>query len=208
MQENSKKSFDSSFAFQDKNKSKITDKTKKSVGINCNLSFQCHADNSLLPSSKSTLNPEKTAFSLSSSNDACLILPPRNTLNIDNKEMSNQNKITTSIKQRHLSSTPLVPIDTYSEWNESMTGNKIIKRKTPLQYKVTVQNQPEGVKRIVQIKLGRQQMRNQKFSKIEKQLELVKSSWDSEVRFIRYNMEILRNEIELNSNFLGKQEIL
>ena len=36
----------------------------------------------------------------------------------------------------------------------------------------------------------------------EKELKLVKSSWDKEIRFIRYNMGILRNEIDLNNNLL------
>ena len=189
------------------------------MGINCNLTLHCRSDDSLLPSSKSILNPEITTSGLLSSNDVCYTLPPRNTLDIDNLETSNKNEISISMKQRHLSSTPLVPIDSHSASNEIVTENiNITKQKTPFPSKVTLLDQHgmigkernvhnfEDPKRSIQIKYGGQQIRTKKFNKLEKELELVKSSWDSEVRFIRYNMETLRNEIESNANFISKQD--
>ena len=117
-----------------------------------------------------------------------------------------------------MSSTPLVPSDTNSESFESITGNiHIIERKTALQSKIPLVDKSENLaerpnvqhfettKGKIQGEHGMQQKRTRKFNKLENELKLVKSSWDKEVRFIRYNMEILRNEIDLNTNILSKQ---
>ena len=39
--------------------------------------------------------------------------------------------------------------------------------------------------------------RNQKLDKIESELKIVQLSWDLETRYIRQNMDILRNEINM-----------
>ena len=39
------------------------------------------------------------------------------------------------------------------------------------------------------------EQRGSKIKRIEEEVENVKSSWDMEIRYIRYNMEILRNQI-------------
>lgn len=43
------------------------------------------------------------------------------------------------------------------------------------------------------------EQRGSKIKRIEEELENVKSSWDMEIRYIRYNMEILRNEIHYHT---------
>ena len=117
-----------------------------------------------------------------------------------------------------MSSTPMAPSDKDSELNESITGSiRIIERKTPLQSEISLVDKSENfaerpnvqhfetTKGKIQREHGMQQNRTRKFNKLENELKLVKSSWDKEVRFIRYNMEILRNEIDLNTNFLSRQ---
>ena len=37
--------------------------------------------------------------------------------------------------------------------------------------------------------------KSRKIKRLERELEIVKSSWDKEIRYIRYNMEVIRNEI-------------
>ena len=117
-----------------------------------------------------------------------------------------------------MSSTPLVPSDTNSESFEGITGNiHIIERKTPLQSKIPLVDKSENLaerpnvqhfettKCNIQREHGMQEKRVRNFNKLENELRLVKSNWDKEVRFIRYNMEILRNEIDSNVNFLSKK---
>ena len=169
-------------------------------------------------SSKSILNPYIITSGHLSSSDTQLPSNLKTTLNINTLDVSNQNKISTSIKQRHISSTPLVSSDMDSESNESITRNiHIIEQKTPFQSKIPLIDKSENLaergsvhhfettKGNIQREHCMQQKRARKFKKLENELKLVKSSWDKEVRFIRYNMEILRNEIDLNKSFLSKQ---
>ena len=214
----SKNSVDSSYPFQDINK--FRNRMKQSVGVNCNLILPCQANDHLLASVKSTLNPDLIATGHLSSRDTCCLLNPTKTLNIDTSEISTQTKKSTSIKQRHLSSTPLVPMDMFSESNESNTDMLIIKPKTPLKPAIPLVDQTEKFvqklnlqnfetkKHGMQMKHSRHGKMTEKVKRLENELELVKSSWDREVRFIRYNMEILRNEIDLNVNFPNKQQII
>ena len=119
------------------------------------------------------------------------------------------------MKQRHVSSTPILPLDGCLDYNDNTTEHiQIGNQQSWVQssdqnFDKTSQSPIKNIARNFRSNNHNPQIQDcvykkgtKKFDRIEKELNFVKSSWDKEIRFIRYNMEILRNEIDLNNNLL------
>ena len=194
------------------NNCKWKDATKKSVGTNCNLISHKEVYAKPTPLFDATLNAQLITNKIldSSGSNFSLNSNIKNTSSIYNPNTSNQNKLVISMKQRHISSTPLLPLDKCVDSNVNTRENlHIVEKQSRVHYLARVLDTTcfSSGKNIVQnsqahdpntqIQHNEYEKRTKKIVRIEKELDLVKSSWDEEARFIRYNMEILRNEIDL-----------